>query len=62
MEYRYPHFTADLLKEDANFTEAGAPGSVMPDFDLTTVDGTRARRADYLQRHRPLLLTLGSVT
>jgi hypothetical protein len=62
MDYRFEHFSAGLLKEDAAFTDAGAPGSAMPDFDLPTVDGTRARRADFLQRQRPLLLTVGSVT
>jgi hypothetical protein len=62
MAYQYDHFTADLLKEDASFTRAGAPGTTMPDFDLPTVDGPRARRAEYLRRQRPLLLTLGSIT
>lgn len=62
MEYRFEHFSAELLKEDASFTEAGAPGTSMPDFDLPTVDGGRARRVDFLQRQRPLLLAFGSVT
>ncbi len=62
MEYAYDHFRAEMLKEDASFTEAGAPGTPMPDFDLPTVDGDRARRADYIARERPLLLTFGSVT
>lgn len=62
MNYRYPHFTADLLQEDASFTDAGAPGSAMPEFDLPTVDGGRARRADYVERGRPLLLTFASIT
>jgi hypothetical protein len=62
MEYGYDHFSAALLKEDASFADAGAPGTPMPAFDLPTVDGTRVRLADYLQRRRPLLLTLGSIT
>lgn len=62
MDYRFDHFSAELLKEDASFTGAGAAGTPMPDFDMPTVDGGRARRADYLQRQRPLLLTFGSIT
>jgi hypothetical protein len=62
MEYQFDHFTADLLKEDASFTQAGAPGTTMPDFDLPTVNGEHARRADYIRRRRALLVTLGSVT
>ena len=62
MEYRYEHFKAALLQEDASFTPAGAAGTPMPDFDLPTVDGVRARRQDYLEWNRPLLLTFGSIT
>ena len=62
MEYVYDHFSAEMLKEDASFTEPGVPGTPMPDFDLPTVDGGRVRRADSLGRGRPLFLTLGSVT
>ena len=62
MEYDYDHFSAELLKEDASFTETGSPGTPLPEFDLATVDGGRARRADYLERHRPVLLTLASIT
>lgn len=62
MEYRFEHFSAELLKEDASFTDAGSPGRLMPDFDMPTVDGGRTRLADYLQRQRPLLMTFGSVT
>lgn len=61
MDYRYPHFKRELLREDASFTDAGRPGSTMPDFDLPTVDGGRMRRADYLNR-QPLLLAFGSIT
>lgn len=62
MNYQYEHFSAELLKEDASFTSAGAPGTPMPDFDMPTTDGGRARRADYLQRQRPLLLTFASIS
>jgi hypothetical protein len=62
MDYRFDHFSAELLKEDASFTSAGSPGAQVPDVDMPTVDGGRARRADYLQRRRPLLLTFGSIT
>jgi len=61
VEYRYPHFQRELINEDASFTEAGRPGSVMPAFDLPTVDGGRVERNDYIHQ-RPLLLTFASIT
>ena len=61
MQYRYDAFTRRLLAEDAGFTPAGAPGTRLPDFELTDVDGASVRRSDYVGS-RPLLLTFGSIT
>ena len=61
MDYRYRHFTRDLLEEDVSFSSAAAPGRQLPDFDLVSTDGARIRKSDFVGR-RPLLLTFGSVT
>ena len=61
MQYRYDAFMRRLLAEDAGFTATGAPGTRLPDFELTDVDGAIVRRSDYVGS-RPLLLTFGSIT
>jgi hypothetical protein len=61
MNYRYEAFDRSLLAEDAGFTGTGAPSTLLPDFELSDVDGASIRRSDYVGR-RPLLLTLGSIT
>lgn len=61
MEYRYEHFQGRLLWRERHFgAKAPAPGAMLPDFDLETVDGRRVRRDDF--RGRPLLVTTGSIT
>lgn len=61
MDYRYPHFSRELLREDATFQSGPWPGDPLPNFDLPTADGGRVRRSDFIDK-RPLLLTLGSFT
>ncbi|MEV8310854.1 hypothetical protein AB0P36_26750 [Streptomyces flavidovirens] len=61
MTYRYPHFHTRLVIEDMRFHAGPQPGEEMPDFDLSTVDGGRVTKSDFVGRG-PLLLTMGSVT
>ncbi|WP_175408797.1 deiodinase-like protein [Streptomyces sp. TRM64462] len=61
MTYRYPHFHSRLVIDDLRFRGGPGPGHAMPDFDLPTVDGGRISRSDFIG-HKPLLLTMGSVT
>ncbi|MDP9365616.1 MAG: redoxin domain-containing protein [Chloroflexota bacterium] len=61
MDYRYPHFTRGILRDDMAFRGGPRPGEPMPDFDLPTVGGGRLRRRDFAGR-RPLLLTCTSIT
>lgn len=59
--YRYAHFHPGLLVEDIAFRSGPQPGEQMPEFDLATTEGSRARKADFVGR-RPLFLTFASVT
>jgi hypothetical protein len=61
VNYRYEGFNRELINEDARFTDRGALGTMLPDFDMLDVDGASVRRSDYIGR-RPLLLTFGSIT
>ena len=61
MEYRYDHFSRQLLMEDMAWRGGVPPGEEMPDFDLETTDGGRVRKSDFVGV-RPLLLSFGSVT
>lgn len=60
MEYRYPHFKRELLREDSSFVGGAAPGQPLPDFDLPTTAGGRLRKQALLAK--PLLLIFGSYT
>lgn len=60
-EYRYPHFTRQLLREHLAFRGGPRPGEPMPDFDLPTPEGDRIRKSDFVGK-KPLLLTFGSAT
>lgn len=60
MEYRYPHFKRELLREDSSFAAGAAPGQPLPDFDLPTTAGGRLRKQDVFGK--PLLLIFGSYT
>ncbi|MCO5168753.1 MAG: hypothetical protein M9894_20630 [Planctomycetes bacterium] len=60
MEYSYPHFQRELLREDSSFTGGPTPGQPLPDFDLPTIDGGRLRRSDLAGR--PFALLFGSFT
>lgn len=61
MDYRYPHFTREILREDMAFRGGPHLGLPLPDFDLPTADGDRVRKRDFAGR-RPLLLTCTSIT
>ncbi len=61
MEYRYQHFTRELLFEDLAWRGGAPVGEQMPEFDLPTTDGGRVRKADFVGV-RPMLLSFGSVT
>lgn len=61
MDYRYDHLSREVMMGDASFGDSGRPGTMMPHFDLPTVDGGRAQRTDTMGQ-RPLLMTFGSVT
>src|SRR5437660_8168 len=41
VEYRYHHFTRELMANDSAFSPAFAPGQQLPDFDLITTAGGR---------------------
>lgn len=61
-DYRFNHFTPRLLLNDLKFSKSDLkPGERLPDFELQTIDGKTATRADYLGE-RPLLLFTGSIT
>ncbi len=60
VEYRYPHFQRQFLRDDLGFHGAPEPGSPIPDFDLMTVDGRRLSKSDLLGR--PFLVVFGSCT
>ena len=61
MEYRYDHFSRELLMEDMAWRGGPEPGEEMPDFHLATTDGGRVRKSDFVGM-RPVLLSFGSVT
>lgn len=61
MDYRYPHFTRQILMRDMAFRRGPRPGEPMPDFDLPTTADGRVRKRDFVGR-RPLLLTCTSIT
>ncbi|MDQ4105629.1 MAG: hypothetical protein M3157_00430 [Actinomycetota bacterium] len=61
MEYRYPHFKRQLLAEDLAFEQGPSPGEPMPDFELSTTDGGRVSKSDFVGE-RPLLLVFSSYT
>lgn len=61
MEYRYPRFRRELMKQDASFGSGPGPGGRFPDFELSTPDGERVSSRDLLGE-RPVLFTLGSFT
>jgi hypothetical protein len=61
MQYRYPHFSRGLLKEDRTFASGPAPGERFPDLEVTTLDGGRVRTHELLDG-RPALFTLASFT
>lgn len=61
MDYRYPHFTRQILKCDMAFRGGPHPGQPFPDFDLPTTDDHRVRKRDFVGR-RPLFLTCTSIT
>ncbi len=60
--YRYEKVTTSVIMDDFRFNK-GAPsaGDPFPDFDLTTTDGHRIRKQDYVGQ-QPLLLVFGSVS
>lgn len=60
MDYRYEHFGLELMREDSSFQHAPLPGNPAPDFELTTTEGNRLRKADFLGER--LLLTFASFT
>jgi hypothetical protein len=60
-EYRYDHFTRQVLRDDLSFSGGPSPGWEMPDFDLPTITGGRVRKGDFLGR-RAALLAFGSLT
>jgi hypothetical protein len=60
MEYAYPEFRREQLREDVAFHGGPQPGERLPDFDLPHVGAGRVRSAEL--RGRPLLLTFGSFT
>lgn len=60
MEYAYPHFRRELLREDASFQGGPAPGDPFPDFDLPRLGGGRLRRGELLGR--PFLFLFASFT
>lgn len=61
MPYSFHRFDASLREERVAFAERGKPGSIMPDFDLATVDGARVGRDQFIGE-RPLLLNFASIT
>lgn len=61
MDYRYPHFRSEVMKEDTSFVRGPRPGEPFPEFDLPTTDGGRIRNSDFMGR-RPMLLTFASLT
>lgn len=60
MEYRYPRFRRELMKEDSAFTSGPAPGEPFPGFDLPTIDGRRVTKEE--MAGKPFLVTLSSFT
>lgn len=61
MDYRYPHFTREILVRDMAFRGGPEPGEPMPDFDLPTINDGRLQKHDFVGR-RPLFLTCTSIT
>ncbi len=61
MEYRYPHFKRELLADDSAFEWGPSPGELIPDFELSTTDGGRVGKSDFVGE-RPLLLVFSSYT
>lgn len=60
-DYRYHHFSSEMLKEDRAFTGGVQPGEHFPAFRLPTIDGGEVSSEDLLGR-RPLFLYFASVT
>jgi hypothetical protein len=59
--YRYDEISlGGVLKDFTDFHGGPLPGEPVPDFDLITTDGKRARKSDYAGR--PLLVTFASCT
>lgn len=60
MEYRYPRFRRELMKEDSGFSSGPVPGDAFPGFDLPTTGGERIAKEELAGR--PFLVTLASFT
>lgn len=60
MDYAYPHFRRELLREDAAFSHGPGPGERLPDFDLPTADGGRLTKRDLAGK--PFVLIFSSFT
>ena len=61
MAYRFEQFQRAHLREALCFDQAKQAGEPLPDFDLPTTRGGRARKADYAGS-RPVLISLASLT
>lgn len=60
MEYAYPHFRRELLREDAAFSHGPKPGEPLPDFTLSRPEGGRLSKRDLAGK--PFVLIFASVT
>jgi thiol-disulfide isomerase/thioredoxin len=61
-DYRYKHFTTDLLFRDLRFRrDAAAPGDAFPQFELFTTDGSILVNEDVFG-DKPVIFIFGSMT
>jgi len=61
-KYRYKHFTTKLLFRDMGFRKgAAAPGDALPEFDLTTTNGSHLINDDVFGE-KPVIFIFGSMT
>lgn len=59
--YRYGRFHRELLAHDMAFEGGPRPGDDFPDFHLTTVDGERVSKSDFVGA-QPMLMVFSSFT